>query len=82
MKRPNFVDFFQPTRYPIYEICKADIKYTDTKMSGSNILYIDVNFAFYVSMFFIFAIKSTILSDVFTFHFTVLKVSKVVKIII
>ena len=34
------------------KVCKAGIKYTDTKMSGSNILYFDVNVAFYVFMCF------------------------------
>ena len=40
----------QLTRYIIYEICIVDINYTDTKMSGSNILYFDVNVAFYIVM--------------------------------
>ena len=69
------------------KICKADIKYTDTKKSGSNILYFDVNIAFYedilrVYVFFIFVIKSVIKSDVFAFQVVVLKVSIIFKIII
>ena len=73
--------FFQLTRYFMCKICKADIKYTDTKTSGSNIRYFDVNVAFYVYVFFIFAIKSMIKSGVFTFQFAALKVSIIFKII-
>ena len=66
------------------KICKTDIKYTDTKKSGSNILDFDVNVAIYVFfyVFFIFAIKSMIKSDVFTFQFEILKVSIIFKILI
>ena len=59
------------------KICKTNIKYTDTKKSGSNILYFDINVAFYVGIvFFIFANKYIIKNDVFTVQFTVLKVTK------
>ena len=36
--RPDFFYFLQRTRYPIYEIRKVDIRYTDTKKSSSSIL--------------------------------------------
>ena len=60
---------------------KAGIKYTDTKKSGSNILYFDVDVAFYVFIG-LRAIKFIITSDIFIFQFTVLKVSMIFKIII
>ena len=47
--RRDFVDYFvQLARYFVCKIYKADIKYADTKKSGSSILYFDVNVAFYV----------------------------------
>ena len=40
--------FFKLHDTLFYEMCKVDIKYTDTKNYASNILYFDVNVAFYV----------------------------------
>ena len=36
----------------MYKMYKADVKYTDTKKSGSDILYFDVDIGFYVCMCF------------------------------
>ena len=60
--------------------CKVEIRYTDTKRSGSNISYFDVNDTLYIFiMFFIFAINSIIKSDVFTFQLMVLTVNVTFK---
>ena len=44
---------------PIYEICKADIKYSDTKKSGSNIPFFDVDVAFYVFICFSYSLLNS-----------------------
>ena len=80
MKR-DFVDFFQFNALFMCKICKADTKDFETKNSGSNILYFDVNVAFYVFMCFSHSpLNSSLKVTFFLFQFTVLKVSMIFKL--
>ena len=65
----------QRTRYLICNISQVDIKYTDKKIAGSEILYFDINVKFYVFyVFFMFAIKR-IIKSAFTSRLTILTVN-------
>ena len=81
--KARWVDFSSTYTIPFCEICQLDIKYTDKKKSGSEILYFHVYVSFYVFMcVFIFVFERIIKSDAFPFRLTVLRVSMTFKITI